>query len=954
MSSNSNRFSIINGSGIGEQDQDANSALTELDKGLRSVKVGEQCEAIVRFPRLFARYPFPILINSACLKLGDVFRFGSNFLRVLIFKVMQQSQKHLDKILNIDEFVRRIYSVIHSNDPVARAMTLRTLGSIASVVAEKKDIHHSIRNSLDSHDAVELEAAIYASGRFAAQSKTFASNICPKIGEMIQGLATPVEIKLKLLTVFQQMHHDAQTTSVIRNLCIELLPSYSCWLFTVAALHTLTQLAADSIIDISEQVELLLKYLHEDPRQDVKFHALQDLMQLAEKGSHLWLPKLLEKVVEFALETPYLGLKCNAIKVLVILASSYAVDKFEISADCKVLQLCEECIYHTNSELAAISIEFLTYLAIYIYQEDIILEGIDLTQEVSSAIESLLLIISTGNGGSKSDNIALKRCLRCTVKLCEVNPDLCTQFVDTVGSLIGNCIDDCVIPICETLCALGNKRAGVVMYLQPELVNIIIQYTQPSKLNPKKTQALVMMCTLLFQANVDYSQKGQESQLIMKAINSFDLWSSYRVARQATRYGHHEVAAQIFSLLCNRVSSEHFHFWLMSLWEISEAENCLQHCKSGSSFHESLSQAITHYSKAVSGLKAATSPLHSLLFQCDYIKLRSEFLQAHLQLLDACSCIKTSPPPAIAAAVAIAARDELQKSGRVVTQLRKCAKEFRGLAEQYGVIYQSVFDADPKTLSNIQILQQSCLLSAQAIERLVQHNHGLSLSSGLTNEDILNIECALQTLENQKILDACRRSSVYIRDIGFQGDYRIIGRKEIDSLLQVSHELALVPLCLPRLFYQTLQSTSIKLAISPQPKVSGDPIYILNTAHLAIKVEGVVQHGTQPGLYRKVSKVTLFVSSILQSRSIATSDFKMTQETSNSMTQTVTPHNDYFHAQFLLAFSVPGLHLVTVEATVIDETEAQWKTGPKMTLTIKSHDDNSSQKASRSTFGTRF
>jgi len=83
---------------FGEPEQDANTALTELDKGthtnyknnlylfyyflllghlgLRSVRIGEQCEAIVRFPRLFEKYPFPILINSALLKLAEVFRTG--------------------------------------------------------------------------------------------------------------------------------------------------------------------------------------------------------------------------------------------------------------------------------------------------------------------------------------------------------------------------------------------------------------------------------------------------------------------------------------------------------------------------------------------------------------------------------------------------------------------------------------------------------------------------------------------------------------------------------------------------------------------------------------------------------------------------------------------------------------------------------------------------------------
>ncbi len=53
-----------------------------LFSGLRSVRIGEQCEAIVRFPRLFEKYPFPILINSALLKLAEVFRTGYEFISV--------------------------------------------------------------------------------------------------------------------------------------------------------------------------------------------------------------------------------------------------------------------------------------------------------------------------------------------------------------------------------------------------------------------------------------------------------------------------------------------------------------------------------------------------------------------------------------------------------------------------------------------------------------------------------------------------------------------------------------------------------------------------------------------------------------------------------------------------------------------------------------------------------
>ena len=44
--------------------------------GLHSLKIGEQCGAIVRYPQLFENYPFPIMIKSSFVKLANVFRSG--------------------------------------------------------------------------------------------------------------------------------------------------------------------------------------------------------------------------------------------------------------------------------------------------------------------------------------------------------------------------------------------------------------------------------------------------------------------------------------------------------------------------------------------------------------------------------------------------------------------------------------------------------------------------------------------------------------------------------------------------------------------------------------------------------------------------------------------------------------------------------------------------------------
>ncbi|KAK2086499.1 Integrator complex subunit 7 [Saguinus oedipus] len=295
---------------------------------LRSGKLGEQCEAVVRFPRLFQKYPFPILINSAFLKLADVFRVGNNFLRLCVLKVTQQSEKHLEKILNVDEFVKRIFSVIHSNDPVARAITLRMLGSLASIIPERKNAHHSIRQSLDSHDNVEVEAAVFAAANFSAQSKDFAVGICNKISEMIQGLATPVDLKLKLIPILQHMHHDAILASSARQLLQQLVTSYPSTKMVIVSLHTFTLLAASSLVDTPKQIQLLLQYLKNDPRKAVKRLAIQDLKLLANKTPHTWSKENIQALCECALQTPYDSLKLGMLSVLSTLSGTIAIKHY--------------------------------------------------------------------------------------------------------------------------------------------------------------------------------------------------------------------------------------------------------------------------------------------------------------------------------------------------------------------------------------------------------------------------------------------------------------------------------------------------------------------------------------------------------------------------------------------------------------------------------------------------
>ncbi|EDV19481.1 uncharacterized protein TRIADDRAFT_33402 [Trichoplax adhaerens] len=305
--------------------RDANSAMIELEKGLRSSNIGEQCEAIVRFPKLFEKFPFPILVNSAFMKLTDLFYSGSNFLRLCILQVTKDSRKHLGKILNVEDCVRRLYSVMLSNDPVARAITLRVFGNIASIIAEHKNIHHSIQHSLDSHDHIELEGAILASYRLSAESATFASAICSKIANMIQGMGTSIEVKIKMIRILRYMHHDEESISKARQLCHTLLIAYPGSNFVKITLHVLSLLSIKSVLDISHQISFLLNYLKSDQRLEIRRIAIQDLRLFARKVPHMWNKEDIQGLCEILLSFPQQEIQILILRTLVILAHSVAV-----------------------------------------------------------------------------------------------------------------------------------------------------------------------------------------------------------------------------------------------------------------------------------------------------------------------------------------------------------------------------------------------------------------------------------------------------------------------------------------------------------------------------------------------------------------------------------------------------------------------------------------------------
>ncbi|CAG9865045.1 unnamed protein product [Phyllotreta striolata] len=916
------RVNTFNENGLGEPDQDANSALTELDKGLRSNKVGEQCEAIVRFPKLFERYPFPILINASLLKLADVFRFGNNFLRLCVLRVCQQSDKHLDKVSNVDEFVKRIYSVIHSNDPIARAVTLRIFGAVAAIIPERQQIHHCIRSSLDSHDNVEVEAAIYGAVRFAAQSKSFAISMCNKVSDMIQRQSTPANMKLKLIPILQYMHHDTNTAAMVRSLCIELLPGYPAQEFVLVTLMALTKLASATLVDIPSQVNLLLNYLKEDPRWEVKSKALEHLYELAGPGAHLWPPGSIDNIIEFVLQSKHKRILSPALDVLQVLVESPIMCHEHRSSGSKLRELCSNHCYSPEPKIAAQAIGILSQIFCYCYRENLETDG---EEEVISALETLILLLTCIKG---KHSVQLKTVLKCAIRLCEAKHQYCEVFVELLGTRIQDIDSDHTLIICEVLGAIGSLKPETLIPLIDTILNLLDALRMVATPTKLQIQMKTMLCTLVFQTLSGYKWSDAAYDGIINVVNGNNLWANYCIARAAMRYGHHKVASYIFTGLTEQVSSEHFHFWLMCLKELSEAESQL--CpQAAAPLINRLDAAIIHYNKAVAALKAASTPQHNLLFQAEYMKIRAEYLQCLLQLIYTCNSLCVVPSPAIAASIVQNTRDEYQRHGYVTNQLRKCVKDFKNCGDMHWKLYQASFDADPGTLENMQILQQMCVLLEKCVE-------SLCVSGAKIKEEHIEFGSKNTRLESQQLVKACKSALQIVQNIKEDTASVMITHNQVEVLKKAVEITVNASLPIPRYFFQTLQFTSVKLAVSPQPRVLGELISVQSGSQLAVKVEGVIQHGARPGLFRKIKEVVITVTSQLQSnpKNKEVIDSKILEQVA-VLTQTVTPHKDFFTAQFLLAFPRGGQYLLSIEASVVDELCNTWKTGPKSSLTVK-------------------
>lgn len=783
---------------------------------------------------------------------------------------------------------------------------------------------------------------------------------------MIESLKTPIRMKLQLIPILRHMHHDANTAALVKTVCIDLLPKYPAESFVIVILDSLTQLTCSTLIDIPDQVNLLLTYLR-DPRKKVRYQVLRSLQSLARKGAHLWPHGAQKSLISIAMTCNDLGNEQSLVLAVVLTLTNCPVTCHSLLNEEQqmVLELCSSCLVLEHHTAASQAIAILTSLISYCHTEGLTPPQ-SYVDQINFHLESLIYTSIDNEKLVKE----LSTYLKSGVKLSQHNLKFGERFTELIGGLLTDGFDYPIknlILFCETLGALCSQfcnhrfesdlqdTINPFVDLSPKLLNKL-QTIVSDDFNKEKVKLVEILSAVCLQSLLGCFMPVAVFDIFKKVFQVTSYWTQYRIARSASRFGHHFLAAFLYDKLSNQVSLEKFHFFLLSLSQISKAECALIYAYEYDdvlrnysaldpensdpnkivddnlkqlTLMERLDRAISLYWKALASLKASSSAAHPLVFQSEYVRLRGQFLEALYNAVVVHNTHSITPPPAIAQTLAQNSRDPLQKYGHVTNQLRKCVKTLKTCEENYSKLYKSAFDADPATLEYLEIAQFMCGVLAHSVESICF----------VSPSEISLLPVQGKYPETKYFIKTCTKMIKELEKLPNEsGNLKSITNTHTEMILNQIEIVTRLTNCFPRFFFQILQNTVIKLSVSPQPRVAGEPAVVQNGSNLIVKVEGVVQHyGQNPSLFRSVDMVQLnLISQLISTRP---NEMKPGNDTI-TLTQTVKPHRDFLSGSFLLPLSNQisptgtvgqkgGNWQVTLEAYVIDGDGVVWNTGPK-------------------------
>ncbi|KAJ1948370.1 hypothetical protein FBU59_001628, partial [Linderina macrospora] len=193
--------------------------LFTLESECRSSQAGQQVRALGQFPKLLDTFPFPTLVSSAFLKLGDLFRSCSNALRYHIVQVFERAHHHLPRVTHTDELLKRILTVLYSNDPVARVLALQVIGSASIVFAEYTEAQHGLLLRYQSTHPLEIAAAVRTTESMLKYSPQLLEVVWETVVARVSDASVPDSVRAQIVLSLKHAAGNLQLSTSLLEHC---------------------------------------------------------------------------------------------------------------------------------------------------------------------------------------------------------------------------------------------------------------------------------------------------------------------------------------------------------------------------------------------------------------------------------------------------------------------------------------------------------------------------------------------------------------------------------------------------------------------------------------------------------------------------------------------------------------------------------------------------------------
>jgi len=814
---------LLNNSTIQDQD-DPNRLWVDIDRGIRSKEPHRQFEAILKMPALFkTETTSTSLISAAFIKLATLFQEGTNEMRLNVTKVLDRLAHHLQKSSTLDEPIQQIYLVMHSNDCIARALTLRTLAILAHILADDVEAHLHIRSALDSNDEIEVLAAVKAAKKFIPCSKTFAISISTKLVSLVEDLTTPLTMKSWLIPLFEHMTHDATVSMKGRQLLISLISKDTTEEFLRVAIPTLARLAVKSHIEIGETVTFFLNFLQHEPRQSCRKLILEHLIPIARCGSIVWLDSTTNNLIQYANECDDDYIRLQIFRVLEALISHGVYLSSSSIKDLK--QLLEKFTIYTNLQVAyqccsttlRLILKYRTNLTVTSPESpekrsrdhELVLSAKTLDELIEHLDTALAFLLTETIDSNRIKE--LKNTLHLIEQLSRAHQPSAQSFIHLLFITCANIQNpDLLSDLTVSLVRLSTHHIQMITNETCQLRHLLAH----TSLNDTIRYNLLALFVLSNPNNIND---------IHEHIEQLSAWKCFLLARWCIRHCLYKIARDLLEMLTKCVQTAIHRIWLDTLIDLCQAEERLQANINLSKADDAMDddQNYSYLERLCENLAEAGSfyesslikmPTRLLLendsdrlngtnfdFERAYCDVRSSIIHQFYEMIHTIHQYD----------LGLISYELLGK--RMLTMV---GKRFTSISSKIDDIQQSCFDGDTQTLWCLSYNRFLCDLMSTLIDRLIR-NHPVDKTVWLNRlNEISYRDGFTESIFNQlvKIVEfTCTR----LQQQRKSSKKSISIDEELGVLQYLASSAVMIAIPVPRMFFQRLQQTVVQLVVSP-------------------------------------------------------------------------------------------------------------------------------------------